>query len=85
MQIAPEIAQAKAGLVVEGKLDTLSNAIAQLLTSPNLRYQLGKNGKHLVSHRYSWSVIAQNLASVYSAITDENPLPKFCFDDSNHT
>ncbi|NEP26810.1 glycosyltransferase [Moorena sp. SIO3I6] len=68
VQIAPEIAQAKAGLVVEGELDALSNAIAQLLASPSLRNQLGENGKQLVSSRYSWSAIAQNLASVYDKI-----------------
>ncbi len=74
VQIAPEIAQAKAGLVVEGEVDDLSNAIAQLLASPDLRNQLGENGKQLVSSRYSWSAIAQNLASVYAKIIEENKL-----------
>ncbi|NEO79663.1 glycosyltransferase [Moorena sp. SIO4G3] len=75
VQIAPEIAQAKAGLVVEGEVDALSNAIAQLLASPDLRNQLGENGKQLVSSRYSWSAIAQNLASVYATIIEGKKLP----------
>lgn len=77
VQIALEIDQAKAGLVVEGELDTLSEAIAKLLTSPNLRHQLGENGKQLVNHRYSWSAISQNLASVYAAIIEGNKLPEY--------
>lgn len=77
VQIAPEIAQAKAGLIVEGELDPLSNAIAQLLTSPNLRYQLGENGKQLVNHRYSWNAISQNLACVYAAIIEGKKLPEY--------
>lgn len=77
VQIAPEIDQAKAGLVVEGELDALTNAIAQLLTSPNLRYQLSENGKKLVNSRYCWSAIAQNLASVYQAIIEGKNFPEY--------
>ncbi|NEO43491.1 MAG: glycosyltransferase [Moorea sp. SIO4A3] len=75
VQIAPEIAQAKAGLVVEGEVDALSNAIAQLLASPDFRNQLGENGKQLVSSRYSWSAISQNIASVYANIIEGKKLP----------
>lgn len=75
VQIAPEIAEAKAGLVVEGEIDTLADAIATLLNSPHLRSELGENGKRLVSHQYSWKVIAQNLISVYTAIIEGKPLP----------
>jgi len=75
VQISPEIAEAKAGLVVEGEVETLTDAIATLLNSPHLRHELGENGKRLVSHRYSWKVIAQNLISVYTAIIEGKPLP----------
>ncbi|MEQ8384381.1 MAG: glycosyltransferase [Coleofasciculus sp. A1-SPW-01] len=75
VQISPEIAEAKAGLVVEGDVETLADAIATLLNSPHLRHELGENGKRLVSHRYSWKVIAQNLISVYTAIIEGKPLP----------
>ena len=76
VQIAPEIAAAQAGLVVEGEVDTLSAAIAQLLTSPDLRHQLGENGKRLASSRYSWEAIAQQLAEAYTAIVQKQPLPR---------
>jgi len=75
VQISPEIAEAKAGLVVEGDVETLADAIATLLNSHHLRHELGENGKRLVSHRYSWKVIAQNLISVYTAIIEGKPLP----------
>ena len=77
VQIAPEIAAAKAGLVVEGKVDALSRAISQLLTFPELGRQLGENGKRLVTHRYSWNAIAENLASVYTAIIEGKTLPEY--------
>ena len=74
IQIAPDVAAAEAGLVVEGEVEPLSEAIAQLLQSPNRRQQLGNNGKQLVIQQYSWNAIAQNLASVYSSVIQKQPL-----------
>jgi glycosyltransferase involved in cell wall biosynthesis len=78
VQIAPEIAQANAGLVIPGEVDTVADAIAQLLTSSNLRHQLGENGRQLVARRYSWDTIAQSLADVYTSIIENQPFPKLC-------
>lgn len=75
VQIAPEIAVARAGLVVEAEVEALANAIAGLLTSPKLRHQLGMNGQCLASHRYSWNAIASNLSAVYTSIIQGQPLP----------
>ena len=75
VQIAPDIAQAKAGLVVEGELDALVRAVQELLISPNRRAELGENGKRLVSRRYSWSAIASNLTTIYTAIGQGKRLP----------
>ncbi len=74
IQIASEIKAAKAGLVVEGEVDLLAAAIAQLLTSPNLRHELGDNGRRLAKERYSWRAIAQNLIPVYSIIATQKRL-----------
>jgi glycosyltransferase involved in cell wall biosynthesis len=68
VQIAPEIAQVKAGLVVKGEEDAIANAMAQLLKSAPLRQQLGENGQRLVNSRYSWSAIAQTLTTAYQSI-----------------
>ncbi|MCC5657834.1 glycosyltransferase [Nostoc sp. XA010] len=82
IQISPEVAAAQAGLVVEGTLETLAEAIAQLLKSPNLRQQQGNNGKQLVKQQYSWEAIAQNLTSVYHAIIERKLLPENLVDSS---
>ncbi|WP_421659453.1 glycosyltransferase [Leptothermofonsia sp. ETS-13] len=74
IQIASEIRAAKAGLVVEGEVDLLAGAIAQLLTSSNLRRELGDNGRRLAKERYSWRAIAQNLIPVYSTIAAQKIL-----------
>lgn len=71
VQIAPEILAAKAGLVVEGEVKTVAKAIATLLASPQLRQELGDNGKQLVKTRYSWDAIAGHLISVYQTIINE--------------
>jgi glycosyltransferase involved in cell wall biosynthesis len=68
VQIAPEVAEAKAGLVVEGEEDALRNALAQLLKFPELRQQLGQKGQDLANSRYSWCAIAQNLSIAYKSI-----------------
>lgn len=77
VQIAPEITASNAGLVVPGEVDTVAEAIAQLLASPSLRHELGENGKRLVSSRYSWKAIAQNLQIVYSTVIQKQPIPQF--------
>jgi len=76
VQIAPEIAAAKAGLVVDG-LAPLVTALTQLLTAPGLRQQLGANGRQLVTQRYSWQSIAQSLASVYAEIAQLAPNSRY--------
>lgn len=73
VQIAPEIAAANAGIVVEGELAPLRDAIAQLLKSPELRQSLGQNGRDLVAERYSWSAIARQLTFAYELAIKQAP------------
>jgi len=68
VQISSDIIAENAGFVVAGDEKPLAGAIAQLLSSPDLRHQMGANGKRLVHQKYSWSVVSQNLASAYDAI-----------------
>ncbi|MDJ0703902.1 MAG: glycosyltransferase, partial [Leptolyngbyaceae cyanobacterium MO_188.B28] len=70
VQIAPMIVDSQAGLVVEGRRDSLAEAMAKLLISPELRCQLGKNGRHLVNQQYSWPTIAEKLGDFYASIID---------------
>jgi glycosyltransferase involved in cell wall biosynthesis len=75
VQIAPEIETAEAGLVLEANVENLTAAMTQLLNNPSQRQQLRENGKKLAETRYSWTAIAQELASVYAAIIDDYPSP----------
>ncbi len=80
VQIAPNIAAERAGLVVEGEIEPLKNAIATLLTSAHLCQQLSENGQRLASRRYSWTAIAQNLSSAYCALIQKQPLPLISYE-----
>jgi glycosyltransferase involved in cell wall biosynthesis len=71
VQIAPEIDEAEAGIIVEGKIGSLKSAIADLLKNPQLREQMGKNGRLVALQRYSWQKVAQQLVSTYQAILNQ--------------
>lgn len=71
VQIASDIAAAGAGLVVEGDQKLLGEAIAQLLSNPKLRQELGDRGRRFAQVRYSWGTIAQNLIPAYETIAKQ--------------
>ncbi|MBD2099616.1 glycosyltransferase [Leptolyngbya sp. FACHB-261] len=75
IQISPAIAEAEAGLVVDGNLEQLVPALAQLLSSAALREKLGENGKQLVQNEYSWQTIAHDLAEIYTKIVEKRFTP----------
>lgn len=68
IQISSEIYQNNAGLIVDGKIDTLARGIDKLLSSETLRKELGNNGKLLTKECYSWINIARGLIRIYSGI-----------------
>ncbi len=76
IQIAPQVKEANAGLIVEGAAEPLAAAIEQLLTQPALRQQLGNNGIELAQSQFSWLNIAQQLIPTYAAIAAGQPLLK---------
>ena len=71
VQLAPEIIAANAGLVVEQDVNALLQGISDLLRSPKLREELGKNGSTWATNRYCPNYIASNLARMYSAIINQ--------------
>lgn len=68
VQIAPEIARAGAGLVVEGTAEAVAAALEQLLASPESRHRLGSQGKILAANRYSWEAVAYEQQIIYELI-----------------
>lgn len=84
-QIAPEIAYAQAGLIVDGDSTALGSAISQLLQNPHQRVILGQNGQQFALHNYAWPSIAQNLAIAYEAIVNQHPLPDCVLPITNYS
>ncbi|MEA5553514.1 glycosyltransferase [Anabaena cylindrica UHCC 0172] len=74
VQIAPEIEEAEAGIIVEGEIESLKSAIAHLLNNPQLREQMGQNGRLLALQRYSWQTVAKQLASAYQDVLNQENL-----------
>lgn len=79
VQIAPEIAAAQAGLVVDSGgnagdgnslIASLTDAIASLLQCPTFAQKLGNSGKQLAQERYSWDAIALTLSEAYQQILE---------------
>lgn len=78
VHISPDIAQAKAGIIINNATE-LKIAISQLLQSSQLRQELGDNGKRLALSKYAWPAIARSFADVYSLILDEKTIPPIYF------
>lgn len=47
--------------------DELASAIMKLIGNPNLAQEMGSYAKHLSETRFSWDMIAKNIAAIYSA------------------
>jgi glycosyltransferase involved in cell wall biosynthesis len=78
VHISIDIAQAQAGIIVDDAIQ-LQTAISQLLQSPQLRQELGENGKRLALQKYSWPGIAQKFADLYSIVLDHKTIPPLYF------
>ena len=61
----PEVAEHDAGFVVSAENSPVADAIATLLSNPDLRARMGERGRKLVSERYTWQTTAATLASLY--------------------
>ena len=65
-----------AGLVADGDAMTaimkqLEDHTERLITSATLRRELGQKGRELVETKYEWSILAQNLSSIFQHIIQE--------------
>jgi alpha-maltose-1-phosphate synthase len=63
------------GLVVPPRdVDALCDALVQLYIQPDLRRQMGANGRRLVETAYTWQHYRQSLATTYQAILSCQPI-----------
>jgi glycosyltransferase involved in cell wall biosynthesis len=68
VDLAPEIATARAGLVVRPTVDATAGALRAVLSDGVLRDELAKNGELLVQGRFTWGQIVANLSEVYQDV-----------------
>ncbi len=72
VQIADDISDGNAGLIIPGELDFWVTGIKQLLLDKDLREKLGKNAQKLAQEKYTWDNVAKNLISVYNRIINNH-------------
>ena len=64
----PEVAKAKAGLVVPVEDAPVAEAVGALLSDAGLRACMGRNGRRLVEEHYTWPPIAGSMADFYRTL-----------------
>ena len=70
--IASAVKTCDAGLVVDGKPETLGRAIGALLASPDERLRLGVNGRRCVAEHFSWEAIAKTMSATYAEVSSSS-------------
>ena len=66
----PEVAEANAGLVIDTDPTQLAQALLRLIGEPQLRRDMGKRGQALVSQRYTWDKVADQMQQLYQMALD---------------
>jgi len=66
--LASVVAEAEAGLVVEGDPEKLGDAIARLLADAQLRRRMGAAGQDAARRRFSWASIAEDMEDLYREV-----------------
>jgi glycosyltransferase involved in cell wall biosynthesis len=62
----PEVEEHNCGWVIDTQVDELVDALKDLLHASSREIaDMGANGRHLVSRRYSWPVIGEQMSRVY--------------------
>jgi glycosyltransferase involved in cell wall biosynthesis len=64
----PEVAESRAGIVIEPNADQLADALNKLLDNPRLCKEMGENGRRLVMEKFTWDKIADQMIQLYEDI-----------------
>jgi glycosyltransferase involved in cell wall biosynthesis len=63
----------KCGLIVPyGNVDSIREAILRLKNNPDLRKELGENGRRAYEKKYSWNIMKEKLLNAYKALNQGN-------------
>ena len=68
VHIWPAIRDSEAGWVVPTKIESLTNALKEAISSAEMRARRGENARRCVIKNYSWEAIAQKIAASYQDI-----------------
>lgn len=64
----PEVATHHAGMIAEAQPAPLAEALRVLLTNPDLRAEMGENGRALIRDRFTWDFVAGRLEETYNHV-----------------
>jgi glycosyltransferase involved in cell wall biosynthesis len=63
-----EVAEARAGLVVNCDVHEISSALLTLLVDPMRGKEMGKRGRRLVEKRFTWETVGEQMVQEYREI-----------------
>jgi glycosyltransferase involved in cell wall biosynthesis len=66
--LASTVAEARAGIVVNGDPEALAAGLVALLSDARARSQMGENGRQLAEAKFSWRAVASHMEQVYRSI-----------------
>ena len=66
----PDVAEARAGIVIDPDSAQLARAIAKLMDDPKLREEMGNNGRRLVMDRFTWDRIVDRIIGLYQRVLE---------------
>lgn len=64
----PEVAESKAGIVIEPNPDQLADALNMLLDDPKLCKEMGENGRRMVMEKFTWDKMADQMIQLYEDV-----------------
>jgi glycosyltransferase involved in cell wall biosynthesis len=64
----PEAEMYHAGRIVEPQINTLANALREMLSDDSALSTMGQNAKNLIHERFTWSTVAEQMENLYSKI-----------------
>ncbi len=70
--IYKEVAESKAGRVIETDAEQLAEAMANLLDNPDTCKEMGENGLKLVKEQYSLGKVAKRMVNMYEKVLAED-------------
>lgn len=65
VHIWPAVQKSESGWVVQTEVGSLTNALAEALSQPEVRQQRGENAQRCAAEKYSWAAIAHQMTDTY--------------------